>query len=276
MNNRRDASAVARPPVAARLFAWGGAAAFVLSLAYFAFRFLVDFGIAAADPAEASGGRVNPIAWNLALFAMFAAHHSVFARQRVRSWVTRLLPDGLERSFYVWVASVLFAIVCAWWQPVPGIAWRAEGTLLWVLRLLQAAGLLVILRSAAILDVYELAGVTVRAPEHGARIAAAAAPRAAATGAEPAGRRAQAQSSETAFRTAGPYGWIRHPIYAGWFLLVFPASPMTMTRLVFAIVSGVYLLLAIPWEERTLRGTSGGRYERYMRQVRWRLVPGVF
>ena len=69
---------------------------------------------------------------------------------------------------------------------------------------------------------------------------------------------------------------MRHPIYSGWFLIVFAVPVMTMTRLVFAITSVVYLLVAIPFEERSLRRSSGGAYDQYMRQVRWKLVPRLF
>ncbi len=78
------------------------------------------------------------------------------------------------------------------------------------------------------------------------------------------------------FKTRGPYGWVRHPIYSGWFLMVLAASPMTMTRLVFALVSCAYLVAAIPFEERSLRHASSGGYDRYMAQVRWKLVPGLY
>ena len=77
------------------------------------------------------------------------------------------------------------------------------------------------------------------------------------------------------FKTIGPYGWVRHPIYLGWMLLVFGVGTMTMTRLVFAVVSSVYILIAIPFEERTIRASSPG-YAEYMRRVRWKLVPHVY
>jgi protein-S-isoprenylcysteine O-methyltransferase Ste14 len=80
----------------------------------------------------------------------------------------------------------------------------------------------------------------------------------------------------TPFKTSGPYGWVRHPIYAGWFLLVFAVPVMTMTRFVFAVTSSLYLLIAIPFEERSLRSSSAGAYEQYMKQVRWKLLPHVF
>jgi protein-S-isoprenylcysteine O-methyltransferase Ste14 len=49
-----------------------------------------------------------------------------------------------------------------------------------------------------------------------------------------------------------------------------------MTRFVFAVVAAVYLVAAIPLEERTLRRTSPDRFRRYASRVRWRLVPGVY
>lgn len=223
----------------ARLFSWTGALLFVVSLSYFLVSYLTTFGAVALE------GAAGPAAaWNVALFTAFALHHSIFAREPIRRWVARLAAPHLERSFYVWAASLLFLLVCAWWRPVPGVAWSAGGTTLWLLRGTQVAALWLILRSAAILNIWDLAGLRPLRPAE--------------------------------FRTTGPYGWIRHPTYAGWFLLVFAASPMTMTRLVFAVVSGAYLLFAIPFEERTMRAAPGGAYERYMAQVRWRLVPGVF
>ncbi len=76
--------------------------------------------------------------------------------------------------------------------------------------------------------------------------------------------------------TSGLYALVRHPIYLGWFLMVWPAPRLTGTRLVFAAVTSLYLLAAIPAEERSLRRTFGEAYDRYARRVRWRVVPGVY
>jgi protein-S-isoprenylcysteine O-methyltransferase Ste14 len=69
---------------------------------------------------------------------------------------------------------------------------------------------------------------------------------------------------------------VRHPIYSGWFLLVFGVGTMTGTRLVFAAISCLYVLIAIPFEERSLLATAGGAYNRYVNQVKWKLLPGVY
>ncbi len=232
----------------ARLFAWSGALLFFLSLAYFLFTYAVTFAVPAPG-----GGVARAMTWNVLLFTAFACHHSVFARARVRAWVARVVPAGLERSFYVWVASVLFLAVTFCWQPVPGVAWQVDGVARWALWAVQAVGVWLTLQSAAALDIRELAGIQ---QLHG----------------EPD----KVRPTEDIFRTTGPYGCVRHPIYTGWFLLVFAASPMTMTRLVFAVVSGAYLVIAIPFEERSMRASTPGAYERYMARVKWKLFPGVY
>lgn len=242
------------PAAFGRAVSWGGALIFVISLVYFFFTYLVRFS---AVPAR--GNAAAAVTWNVTLFTVFAVHHSVFARERVRRWVARTLPAELERSFYIWIASLLFIVICAGWKPVAGVAWQADGAALWALRILQAAGLWLVLRSAAVLDVWELAGLNQAG-------GAGAAGGAVSTG----------PTRPTEFRATGPYGWVRHPIYSGWFVFVCAASPMTMTRLVFAIVSCAYLLIAIRWEEQSMRAASEGGYARYMARVRWRLLPGVY
>jgi protein-S-isoprenylcysteine O-methyltransferase Ste14 len=41
-------------------------------------------------------------------------------------------------------------------------------------------------------------------------------------------------------------------------------------------VSTAYVALAIPWEERSLLDTFGPAYESYRREVRWRMIPGIY
>ena len=229
----------------ARPIALGGLIFFIDALLYFAYRYTSAFGRELFVPANTPA-----IVFDIALFTVFALHHSVFARDAVRKRITRIV-GALERSVYVWVASALFIAVCAWWQPVGGVVWRVDEPLLvWVMRAAQLLGVWLTLRSAFVIDLFELSGIRQLEP----------AP----------------TTSSPVFKTSGPYGWVRHPIYAGWFLLVFPVSLMTMTRFVFAATSCAYLLMAIPFEERSLRSSTGGSYDAYMREVQWKLLPGVF
>jgi protein-S-isoprenylcysteine O-methyltransferase Ste14 len=59
-------------------------------------------------------------------------------------------------------------------------------------------------------------------------------------------------------------------------LMVFATPHMTGDRLTFAAITTGYLMVAIPWEERSLRRTFGDSYARYMRAVKWRMIPFIY
>lgn len=224
--------------------AWGGGAAFVASLAYLVYFYFVSL----ADPSGDPDDRSVHLAINAGLFALFALHHSVFARTRAKQAVTRVVPPHLERSLYVWTASALAVVMGVLWQPVAGTAYRADGALRLLLWGVQLAGALITLRAARAMSVFELAGIH-----------------------QAAGRRATG-----ALKIVGPFRTVRHPIYLGWVLMVFATPTLTANRLAFAAISTLYLILAIPWEETSLVAAHGDQYRDYQRRVRWRLIPGVW
>lgn len=227
----------------APLLCWLGGGIFVASLAFFVWSYFVRFGYA-----QPGGTLLDPLLFDLALFSAFAAHHSVLARSGAKRWLTRWVPARLERSLYVWVASVLFIGVCALWDEVPGVAYLHTG--LWAVPHWLAVGLgaWLTVRSTSVIDPLELAGI----------------------------RQAAGGTALPRFRVVGPYHMVRHPIYLGWLLLVFGVPDMTATRLAFAVISSAYLIVAIPFEERSLLASFGDDYRRYQQAVRWRLVPGVW
>ena len=73
----------------------------------------------------------------------------------------------------------------------------------------------------------------------------------------------------------GLYGWVRHPIYAGYlvthaaFLIAHPA----WWNVVLLVISDVSLVMRSVYEERTL--ARDPEYVGYMERVRWRVLPGV-
>jgi len=176
---------------------------------------------------------------------VFALHHSLFARDVVKQRMAHAIAETLLRSVYVWFASVLLILVCAAWQPIGGDLYHHAGALAALHGLLQLSGALIIVQTVRLIDPLDLAGIR---------------------------RHARAES----LQIVGPYRWVRHPIYSGWLLLTFGAAHMTGDRLFFAGISTFYLLLAMPFEERSLVTSFGQEYEAYRGQVRYRLVPYVY
>ena len=225
-----------------QVFRWGGALLFLLSLLSFA----IVYGWRLRAPAPPSDEALRDAIDNLILFTVFGLHHSVMARSGAKSWIRRGLPAGLERSVYVWVASLLFLAVCWMWQPLPGVIWHARGPAI-MLYAAQAFGVALTIAAARIVGIWELAGVTQPDP-----------------------------AKPVDFRAEGPFAIVRHPIYLGWVLMVFAVPVMTTSRLLFAVTSTLYLVAAIPLEERSLLETHKDAYGAYQKKTRWRLVPFVW
>ncbi|MEO8075926.1 MAG: isoprenylcysteine carboxylmethyltransferase family protein [Acidobacteriota bacterium] len=232
------------PSGVVRAAAWTGALLFVCSLGFFLYSYAVRFGLTTGE-----GSRLRPIVMDVALFSAFALHHSLFARTRLKTWVRSLAPPVLERALYTAIASLLFLAVCWWWQPVHGRVYRLDGPWRWLAFMVQFAGIVLTFLGAKALDVLDLSGVR---------------------------QVLGARTAHVPLTTSGVYALVRHPLYLGWALLVFAAPTMTSTRALFAVVSTVYVALAIPWEERALVETFGDAYEAYRRKVRSRMVPGVY
>jgi protein-S-isoprenylcysteine O-methyltransferase Ste14 len=233
------------------LFALSGGVLFVASLLYFVFSYLGRFGDTAAG---APDERAAAIAIDLFLFSAFALHHSLFARLRVKQWIERHAAPDLERPIYVWIASLAFFLVCLWWQPVAGVAWSTSGLAAGVLLTIQLGGVVLTSVAAKQLDMLALAGVRPFIGDGKPETGHDAAP----------------------VLNRGLYGVVRHPIYLGWFLLVWFAPVMNGTRLAFAAISCAYLAIAIPFEERELVRVFGEAYGRYQKTVRWRMLPGLY
>lgn len=75
--------------------------------------------------------------------------------------------------------------------------------------------------------------------------------------------------------TSGPYRFVRHPIYSGLFVTLFAFllraySPLNL--LLAAVIVGLFMLKSVI-EERFLRDNP--EYAAYMKQVRFRWIPGV-
>ncbi|MGE5243376.1 MAG: methyltransferase family protein [Betaproteobacteria bacterium] len=232
-----------------RIVAFLGGALFVASLVFCAWSYLVVWGT--PDPATFVVLAGRPLtgaaaaAADVVLFALFALHHSLFAREPTKRALARALPDSMVRPLYVWTASLLLIAVCAAWVPIGGALYRHRGPWAGLHAAVQLAGLWLTAAAVRLIDPFELAGI-------------------------------HDTSALQELQIAGPYRWVRHPIYLGWALMVFGSAHMTGDRLAFAVLSTAYLIVAIPWEERGLVRAFGGSYRAYQQRVRWRMIPYVY
>lgn len=195
------------------------------------------------------GGIAGPIVLALivdsALIALFGLQHSVMARQGFKAAWTRIVPKPIERSVYVLLASQVLIILFLMWRPLPMTIWNVENAvaanLIWAL---FAAGWGIVLLSTFLLSHFELFGLhQVWSHSRGASLPA------------------------PQLRQPLLYKWVRHPLYAGFFLAFWATPQMSAGHLLLALGMSAYMLIAIRYEERDMVGLFGDDYVAYQSKV---------
>jgi len=200
-------------------------------------------------PKSIDSGPVFPLAEalpvNAALLALFAVQHSVMARRGFKKWWTKFVPKPIERSTYVLFSSLCLDLLFWQWRAMGGTIWSVqnpvgEAALLGVF----GFGVTLVLVSTFLINHFDLFGLRqvwlyLRGKEY----------------------------TPLRFRIPTLYKIVRHPMYVGWMCFFWGAPTMTAARLAFASACTLYILIAIPIEERDLVAEHGKLYADYRRRV---------
>ena len=182
---------------------------------------------------------------NAGLLTLFALQHSIMARPAFKRWWTKFVPEPIERSTYVLLASLCLLLLFWFWQPMGGVIWQVESeTAQVILQGLCLFGFGIVLISTFLINHFDLFGLRqVWLYFTGKRY-------------EP-----------LPFRTPLFYNYVRHPLYLGFMIGFWAAPVMTVAHLFFAIMTTAYMLTAIQFEEKDLIKHFGEKYLNYKRSA---------
>lgn len=218
-------------------------------LAYFLFFAAILYGIGFVGnlvvPKGIDDGVVVPrstaIAVDVSLLLLFAVQHNVMARPWFKDWWTQYVPRPIERSTYVAAASLILLLLYWQWRPMPDVVWHVDNSIgrgvLWVL---YFAGWAIVFGSSFVIDHFELFGLKQVWNYFRGR--------------EPA---------VAPFSERSIYRWVRHPLMLGFIVAFWSAPTMSQGRLLFSVVTTLWILIAIRIEERDLVQFLGEPYRRY-------------
>lgn len=222
-----------------------------LSYVVFLAAFLYQIGFLANRwvPKSIDGAAANPTlraaAIDIILLSLFAIQHTIMARLAFKRWWTTIIPQPIERSVYVLLASLLLLLMNWQWQPLPGIVWHVDASIARIMLLaISFAGWALVLYATMLINHFDLFGLRqvwlyFRGREY----------------------------TQVHFKETVLYQWVRHPLMFA-FIIAFWATPdMTLGHLLFAALTTAYVLVAIHIEERTLVAIHGDEYRQYQARV---------
>jgi protein-S-isoprenylcysteine O-methyltransferase Ste14 len=228
---------------------------FAYTLFLGSFLYAVGFIGGFLTPTRLDGPREGSLGVALAinglLLALFALQHSGMARPRFKAWLTRFIPKPAERPTYVLLSSVALFLLFALWQPLGGEVWTVtDETARIAVYSLFAAGWGIVLYATFLINHFDLFGLRQVWLEFRGK-----------------------PYTPLPFKTPAAYRVVRHPLYVGWLITFWATPTMTESHLLFAVVTTLYILAAIGWEERDLMAAHP-EYAAYRRLVPM-LVPGM-
>lgn len=182
---------------------------------------------------------------NLGLLSIFAIQHSIMARPAFKKWLNQFINQAIERSTYILLSSLALLLIYWKWQPMTAIVWETENLIFNIVMAIFFLGWLVVFLSTFMISHFELFGLT---------------------------QIFQNFKNETIttpkFQVNWFYKLVRHPLMLGFIIAFWAAPTMTYGRLLFAVITTVYILVAVKFlEEKDLKKIIGKEYETYQKNV---------
>lgn len=190
---------------------------------------------------------------NINLIILFGLQHSIMARSNFKKWITRYIPETIERSTYMLFSGVVSIVAIYFWQPLPGTVWSVnDATMQVILWAFYTAGWAYLLVATFVTNHFELMGLRqvylyFRNKPY----------------------------TNLPFTRKYMYRYSRHPMMLGFLIGMWSVPVMSFSHFVMATLLTLYIVVGVFFEERDLLTQFGETYAYYKNEVA-ALIPFRF
>jgi len=175
---------------------------------------------------------------------LFFIQHSGMIRKPFRRWLARFISEEYAGTIYTITSGIVLLLVILLWQTSTQTVITPSGLLRWSLRavsLLSLFGFYWGVKALRFFDPYGLRPIINRL-----------------RGRNPL---------PMPITVAGPYRWVRHPLYLFMILMIWSCPDLTMDRLLFNFLWTVWIVIGSYLEEIDLIAEFGDAYREYQKKV---------
>jgi len=183
------------------------------------------------------------------LSLLFFIQHSGMIRKPFRHWLARFIPEEYAGAIYAIASGIVLLLVILLWQRSTQTIITPSGLFRWALRAVFFLCLLGFYWGVKALRFFDPLGL------------------------RPILNRLRGRNSiPMPITVAGPYRWVRHPLYLFTILMIWSCPDLTTDRLLFNLLWTVWIVIGSYFEEVDLICEFGDSYREYQRRVPM-LVP---
>jgi protein-S-isoprenylcysteine O-methyltransferase Ste14 len=189
------------------------------------------------------------LSWDAFLSLLFFVQHSGMVRRGFRARVERFIPPWSYPAVYCIATSTVLIAFVVLWRPTGLHLLVFEGLALQIVNVVCLLAVILFIWGAIALKGFDPFGLSpIRAHLRGW------------------------EEPRPAFVAAGPYHWVRHPLYFSILVLIWFCPDLTLDRLLLNILWTAWIWIATQWEERDLQRDFGDAYRQYQKKVSM-LIP---
>ena len=183
-------------------------------------------------------------AWNGTLSIMFFIQHSLMIRKSFRDIISSFIPSYYNDAIFTLASSIVLTGVVILWLPSETVLYELEGAMRLIARGVYFMGIIGTfwgVRALKSFDSFGLAPIKDHIHKRQPRL--------------------------QNLSIAGPYLWMRHPLYFFVLLLMWSYPDLSLDRLIFNVLWTIWILIGTVLEEKDLVSVFGDEYRKYQNKV---------